>query len=140
MKNLQQNSDQKLNILIVSSEMYPYAKIGGLADVVASLSGTLKKMGHDVRVVIPRYDMINKESLNAQKVVEPMGVWMGNKEEWCTVYQITSNSLVPVYLINISYISNDGDSTIIPPCMTMMITPSVPSFPERHYNFVKTSV
>lgn len=99
MNSLQQNSDQKLNILIVSSEMYPYAKIGGLADVVASLSGTLKKMGHDVRVVIPRYAMINKESLNAQKVVEPMGVWMGNKEEWCTVYQITFNSLVPVYLI-----------------------------------------
>jgi starch synthase len=99
MKNLQRNSDKKLNILIVSSEMYPYAKIGGLADVVASLSGALKKTGHDVRVVIPRYAMIDKESLNAQKVVEPMGVWMGNKEEWCTVYQITSNSEVPVYLI-----------------------------------------
>lgn len=99
MKKLRNNSDHKLNILLVSSEMYPFAKIGGLADVVASLSGVLKKLGHDVRVVIPCYAMINKDELHAKNVLAPMGVWMGNKEEWCSVYQISSSADVPVYLI-----------------------------------------
>lgn len=99
MKRLHKNSKDKLNILIVSSEMYPYAKIGGLADVVSSLSGALKNKGHDVRVVIPRYSMINIDSVKAHKAIEPMGVWMGNKEEWCSVYKSISNNDVPVYLI-----------------------------------------
>ncbi len=87
------------NILLVASEMYPYAKVGGLGDVSASLSAALKKLGHDVRVVIPRYGFINPKEYDARPVVQPMGVWMGNKEEWCMVYQADSSSGVPVYMV-----------------------------------------
>jgi starch synthase len=100
MKKIDIHTDKKLNILIVSSEMYPYAKIGGLADVVSSLSGVLKKLGHDVRVVIPRYAMIDTSVYKSKPVLEPMGVWMGNKEEWCSVLEITSHAGVPVYLVD----------------------------------------
>ncbi|HON10742.1 MAG TPA: glycogen synthase GlgA [Chitinispirillaceae bacterium] len=93
------NTEKKLNILIVSSEMYPFAQIGGLADVVASLSAQLKKSGHDVRVVIPRYSLIDPDKYSAKIRLESMGVWMGNKEEWCSVMQTTSPSGVPVYMI-----------------------------------------
>jgi starch synthase len=73
---------KKLNILFIASEMYPFAKIGGLGDVVASLAATLKARGHDVRVAIPRYGSIDMEKAGARPAVEPMGVWMGNVEEW----------------------------------------------------------
>jgi len=47
-----------MKILIAASEMTPYAKTGGLADVVGSLPKALRNLGHDVRVVIPNYKQI----------------------------------------------------------------------------------
>ncbi|WP_321394537.1 glycogen synthase GlgA [uncultured Desulfuromusa sp.] len=42
-------------ILFVASEATPFAKTGGLADVVGSLPRALRQRGHDVQVVIPYY-------------------------------------------------------------------------------------
>lgn len=40
---------------MVSAELAPLAKTGGLADAVAGLAGALAARGHDVRVLMPRY-------------------------------------------------------------------------------------
>jgi starch synthase len=50
-----QSSDQPLNIAMVSSEAVPFAKTGGLADVVGALSVEFAKLGHQVYLIIPRY-------------------------------------------------------------------------------------
>ena len=56
--------DRSLKILILGSEMVPFAKTGGLADVVGSLPKALATLQngnavlHDVRVAIPRYKQI----------------------------------------------------------------------------------
>ena len=44
-----------MNILMVASEAIPYAKTGGLADVLGALPAALARLGHAVDVVIPRY-------------------------------------------------------------------------------------
>jgi len=44
-----------LSILMVTSEAVPYAKTGGLADVVGALPGALARLGHHVTLVMPRY-------------------------------------------------------------------------------------
>ncbi|MGI6549746.1 MAG: glycogen synthase GlgA [Syntrophomonadales bacterium] len=49
-----------MKILIAAAEMTPFAKTGGLADVVGSLPKALKNLGHDVRVVIPCYKQITE--------------------------------------------------------------------------------
>jgi len=47
-----------LKILIVSVEVAPHAKVGGLADVAASLPKALIAQGHDARLVMPGYGMV----------------------------------------------------------------------------------
>ena len=43
-----------MKILMVSTECLPFAKIGGLADVVPALAAALRGCGHDVKILIPR--------------------------------------------------------------------------------------
>lgn len=50
----------KMKVLFVSSEVAPFAKTGGLADVAGSLPPALKQQGLDVRVVMPRYETIDE--------------------------------------------------------------------------------
>ncbi len=53
-----------MNILLAASEVVPYAKTGGLADVAGALPKALARLGHNVRVVMPRYniDLIDSRS------------------------------------------------------------------------------
>ena len=53
-----------LKVLIVSSEVAPYAKSGGLGDVIGSLPKALRAKGVDVRVVFPKYRTIKEELLS----------------------------------------------------------------------------
>jgi starch synthase len=48
-------SPDRLSILMVASEVLPYAKTGGLADVAAALPAALAALGHQVVVAMPRY-------------------------------------------------------------------------------------
>jgi starch synthase len=48
-----------MNILFVSAEMEPFAKVGGLADVVGALPAALREAGDDARVIMPLYGTIN---------------------------------------------------------------------------------
>jgi starch synthase len=44
-----------MKIVHAASELYPYVKTGGLADVIGALAGTLAEMGHDVSAFLPGY-------------------------------------------------------------------------------------
>ncbi len=52
---------QKLRILFVSSEAAPFVKVGGLGEVMRSLSKELRILGHDARIFIPKYATIDIE-------------------------------------------------------------------------------
>ncbi len=84
---------------MVASEMVPFVKAGGLGDIVGSLSLELKKMGHDVRVVIPKYAFINYHGYELTTVLSSCGVWMGGVCEWCRIQSITTDFGVTVYVV-----------------------------------------
>ncbi|MDR1095370.1 MAG: glycogen synthase [Spirochaetaceae bacterium] len=74
-----------MKILMITSEAVPFAKTGGLGDAVSSLSLALARLGHEVRIVLPRYYSVDRGKL---AVLEgEMGVPVGGGEEWCAVYQ-----------------------------------------------------
>ena len=58
-----------MKILFVSPEVVPFAKTGGLADVAGSLPKALKEIGHDVRIFMPRYKMVDPKKFNLRQVV-----------------------------------------------------------------------
>jgi starch synthase len=49
-----------MKILLASSEIYPFAKTGGLADVAGALPKALRKLGIEVRVILPKYKGIEE--------------------------------------------------------------------------------
>jgi starch synthase len=50
-----------MNILLASSEAVPFAKTGGLADVAGALPKALKKLGADVRLILPKHKGVEEK-------------------------------------------------------------------------------
>ena len=55
-------------IALMSSEVAPFAKTGGLADVAAGLAKYLQRSGHDVRTFMPGYVQINRSQAHFEPV------------------------------------------------------------------------
>lgn len=101
-----------LNILVMSAEMVPFAKTGGLADVVGALPKALKAQGHDVRVAMPRYGRIDPARFQLETVVPPYPVPMDDRTIPAHIKQAkisSSGGDLPVYMIdNADYYEREG--------------------------------
>ncbi len=60
---------KKYKILYVTSEVVPFIKTGGLADVSASLPQALAELGHEVRIVVPKYGAVDDRKYKIHEVV-----------------------------------------------------------------------
>lgn len=71
----------ELKILLVSPEVVPFAKTGGLADVVGALSKVLPKLGCEVKTILPRYKMVEEEKFKLVSAELPSPeIKMGDKK------------------------------------------------------------
>jgi len=89
-----------VKILIAAAEMVPFAKVGGLADVIGALPKALKRLGHDVRVVMPRYQRIQDRKFDLRLVLPEVQVPMEDHFETALVKEGTIGGGVPAYLID----------------------------------------
>lgn len=92
-------------VLIVANEAAPFYKRGGLGDVMGSLPNALKKIGLDVRVVVPYYKDI-RDKYNFAKENE-FEIEADFKKERVGVYStLTGEMKVPIYFLeNKKYLS-----------------------------------
>jgi len=89
-----------MKILFVSSEMVPFCKTGGLADVAGSLPKAVKALGHDVRAIIPKYKMVDDGHFRLKTLFETIPVRVGNMVEYASIHETKlPGSGVTVYLI-----------------------------------------
>ncbi len=72
----------RLRILFLSSEVAPFAKTGGLGDVSSALPKALYEMGHDIRVMMPKYGSISERKYVLREVIrlKKIPVAMGGSE------------------------------------------------------------
>lgn len=59
-----------MHIIHIASELAPLAKVGGLADVLLGLSRELSWKGHDVDIIIPRYDCLDSNEIRDLSIVQ----------------------------------------------------------------------
>lgn len=85
---------------MLSAEVVPFAKTGGLADVAGALPKALGALGHDVRVCMPRYQPIAPERFGLRKIIETLDVPLDVGTEQVAVYEGQIGNDVPVYFID----------------------------------------
>jgi starch synthase len=91
--------DQPLTILFVASEASPFAKTGGLGDVVGSLPPALQAMGHDVHLILPWYRSIRDVTGNLRRSRTAVPVQIGD-QVYPIHYRRTKLGQVNVYFID----------------------------------------
>jgi starch synthase len=92
-----------LKICILSSEIMPFAKTGGLSDVVGALIRELAQLGHEIRAFMPLYAAVRRAYPATQPVLglQNVGLTIGNR---VYAFSVRSTSLpgtqIPVYFVD----------------------------------------
>jgi starch synthase len=95
-----------MKILMIAAEAVPFAKVGGLADVLGALPPVLNQCGADVRIVIPKYRSIQTEHHELKALADhPVKtVYLGKIPIPVSFYQGSlPGSEIPVYFVDNPY-------------------------------------
>ena len=93
-----------MDILFVATELWPYVKVGGLADVTASLTKALRGLGHKVTLVLPRFPELEASGLLVARRLTPLRFSLDRTTERMldvTVYDGRLASQVDLVLVDL---------------------------------------
>ncbi|HEV2056607.1 MAG TPA: glycogen synthase GlgA [Methylomirabilota bacterium] len=100
---------QRLRVLLVASEVSPFGKTGGLGDVAAALPRALRALGHDVRILMPRYRDVERHGSGIRTVVPRLEVPVGDRRVESALLGTETSAGVPVYFLQQDqYFDRDG--------------------------------
>ena len=89
-----------MHILFVAAEFAPLVRTSGLADMTAALVHALRALGHDVRVVIPRYRCLRPVNAIQERPLAAAFLPVGERQEQLRIFHTQSNG-VPLYQLDI---------------------------------------
>ena len=87
-----------MKIAIVAAEITPWAKAGGLADVVGALPAALRQNGAEPAVILPGYRGV-LDALETEQVAGDLSVAIGGSSERFDLLSAETRDGVPLYLI-----------------------------------------
>jgi starch synthase len=88
-----------MKAVIVSSEVVPFAKTGGLADVSGALPKALAKAGVSVSIIMPFYRKISAKKFGIKPTKKSVKVMIGNKEVTGEIHTAKLDRKIEVYFI-----------------------------------------
>lgn len=89
-----------MDILFATTELAPYVKVGGLADVSAALPKTLKSLGHKVTIVMPRSPAFERAGLMVARRLTPLRIELADRSFDVTVFDGRLSSQVDLVLLD----------------------------------------
>jgi starch synthase len=92
-------SRDRLRVLLVASEVEPFAKTGGLADVTGALPRALADLGHDVRVLLPRYPGVERTAGELRPAVPALAVPISDHRVPGAVLEGRLGGRLPAYFV-----------------------------------------
>jgi starch synthase len=90
---------ERLRILLMASEAAPYAKTGGLADVAGALPRALTRLGHDVRILMPKYRGVEARAGALTLAASGIRVPLGDRVAEGDLFEIRAPGGVTVYFL-----------------------------------------
>ncbi|MBM4436568.1 MAG: glycogen synthase [Actinobacteria bacterium] len=99
---------RSLRVLMLTAELVPYAKTGGLADVLGALPKALARLGVDVRVALPRYGPAQPGRLEIATIARDVPVPLGHASRLVNVGETTRDGLPVLFIENDHYFGREN--------------------------------
>lgn len=97
-----------MRVLFAVSECVPFVKSGGLADVAGSLPQELKKLGTDIRVILPKYGSIPENYRKQMKKKADFTVNVGWRNQYCGIEELYYEGITFYFIDNEYYFKRDN--------------------------------
>ncbi|GMB09908.1 glycogen synthase GlgA [Thermolongibacillus altinsuensis] len=97
-----------MKILFVVSECVPFVKSGGLADVAGALPKELKRLGTDIRIMLPKYGLISETYRSKMKKIAQLVVRVGWRRQYCGIECLEYEGITYYFVDNEYYFKRDS--------------------------------
>jgi starch synthase len=90
-----------MEITFVTTELSPFVKVGGLADVSAALTKALRALGHAVTIVMPRFPALEEQGLLLARRLTPLRFTLGDQAIEATLLDGRLASQVDLVVVDV---------------------------------------
>lgn len=97
-----------MNVLFVTTEVVPFSKTGGLADVSMSLPKSLRSLGVDVRVITSKSFQLDEELAKKEEHIASFNVQLGWRNQYAGLSRVEYDDIPFYFIDNEYYFKRDG--------------------------------